>query len=161
MPLLDLADFKSRLPPGCGLMGIDYGSKQIGLAVSDPGLTLASPLQVVPRGKLADFVALLQKHMAERQIGGLILGLPLTLDGQTGPMAQSVRTLASNLEKAFSPLMAFWDERFSTAVIQRELIERADLSRARRAEVIDKLAAAYQLQGALDYLTRGGVGSCR
>lgn len=152
MPIRNLAELPSLLAPSQCLMGIDYGTKLIGLAIADPGRTLASPLATLERGKLADVVAGLQTHMKARNVGALIIGLPLTLDGKTGPMAQAVRTFASNLDKAFAPDMAFWDERFSTALIQRELTERADLSRSKRAQVVDKLAAAYILQGALDYL---------
>lgn len=152
MPIRNLAKLPGFLAPDQCLLGVDYGTKHIGLAVCDPGLSLASPLATLARGKLADVVAGLQKHMKERNAGALIIGLPLALDGQLSPMAQAVRTFASNLEKAFAPDMAWWDERFSTALIQRELTERADLSRARRAQVVDKLAAAYILQGALDFL---------
>lgn len=152
MPICNLSELPDLLGPNQCLMGIDYGSKHIGLAIADPGGVLASPLATIERGKLADVVQQLKKHMESRNVGALIIGLPLTLEGQTGPMAQSVRTFASNLDKAFAPNMAFFDERFSTAVIQRELTERADLSRSRRAEVVDKLAAAYILQGALDFL---------
>lgn len=152
MPIRNLAELPDFIAPGQCLIGIDYGTKHIGLAVCDPGLALASPLVTLERGKLADVVAGLQKYIKERNAGALVIGLPLTLEGQLSPMAQSVRTFASNLDKAFVPEMAFWDERFSTALVQRELTERADLSRARRAEVVDKLAAAYILQGAIDYL---------
>jgi len=152
MPIRNLAELPNFIAPNQCLLGIDYGTKHIGLAVCDPGFVLASPLATLERGKLADVVAGLQKHIKERNIGALIIGLPLTLDGQLSPMAQAVRTFASNLEKAFAPEMAFQDERFSTALIQRELTERADLSRAKRAQAVDKLAAAYILQGALDFL---------
>jgi len=152
MPICNLADLPKMLTKNQCLLGIDYGSKHIGLAICDPGLRLASPLTTIARGKFAEVLKELQKIMQNREVGALVLGLPLQLDGGTGPAAQAVRTFAVNLDKACAPAMAFWDERFSTAVIQRQLTEVADLSRARRAEVVDKLAAAYILQGALDYI---------
>lgn len=152
MPIRNLAELPDLMAPNQCLLGIDYGTKHIGLAIADPGFSLASPLATIERGKFAAVLAELEKHMKNRNVGALIIGLPLTLDGQTGPMAQAVRTFASNLEKAIAPDMAFWDERFSTALIQRELTERADLSRNKRAQAVDKLAAAYILQGALDFL---------
>ncbi len=152
MPVRNLRDIPPFLAPGQCLLGLDNGAKHIGVAISDPGLCLASPLTTLERGKFKDLQAALTKIITERNVGAIVIGLPLQLDGQTGPAAQSARTLASNLEKAFAPHMAFWDERFSTAAIQRDLIEVADLSRAKRAALIDKMAAAYILQGALDFL---------
>lgn len=152
MPIRNLADLPSFLSRGQTLMGVDYGTKFIGLAVCDPGFSLASALATVERGKFPQVVADLRKHMESRNVGALVIGLPLQMDGKTGPMAQAVRTFARNLENDFNPEMAFCDERFSTAVIQRQLTEVADMSRAKRAAVVDKLAAAYMLQGAIDFL---------
>jgi len=152
MPLCNLADLPRLIGKNQCLLGLDNGSKHIGVAISDPGLVLASPLCTIERGKFAATLETLRKIIQERQIGGLVIGLPLTLEGTTGPAAQSARTLASNLDKALNLPIAFQDERFSTAAIQRELTEVADLSRAKRAAAVDKLAASYILQGALDYL---------
>ncbi len=152
MPIRNLAELPELMAPNQCLMGIDYGSKHIGLAIADPGFSIASSLAVIERGKLSAVVAELEKHIKNRNVGALIIGLPLTLEGENSAMTQSVRTFASNLDKTIAPNMAFWDERFSTAFIQRELTERADLSRAKRAVAVDKLAAAYILQGALDFL---------
>ena len=158
MPVRNLRDIPLLLTPGQCLLGLDNGAKHIGLAISDPGLSLASPLLTLERGKFKDLQEALTKIIKERAIGGIIIGLPLQLDGQSGPAAQSARTLASNLEKAFAPNMVLWDERFSTAVMQRELICVADMSRSKRAAIIDKLAAAYMLQGALDFLKQDPLG---
>ena len=156
MPIRKLEELPALLSPKQCLLGIDYGSKLIGLAISDPSLTLAAPLEVVERGKFSLLRAKLERLIEERAVGALVIGMPLQLDGKLGPMGQAVRTFASNLDKAFAPEMAFWDERFSTALIQRELIEVADMSRAKRAAIVDKLAASYILQGALDYLKNVG-----
>lgn len=152
MPVRNLQDLPALLTKGQCLLGLDNGAKHIGLAISDPGLSLATPLTTLERGKFKDLSEQLAKIVQERNIGAIIIGLPLQLDGQTGPAAQSARTLASNLDKSLALNLAFWDERFSTKVMQRELIDVADMSRAKRAAVIDKLAASYMLQGALDYL---------
>lgn len=152
MPLRTLDEFPALLSRHQCLLGVDYGSKMIGLAISDPSLSLAAPLVVLERGKFSAVREKLEKIIKEREVGALVIGLPLQLDGKLGAMGQAVRTFASNLDKAFAPEIAFWDERFSTAMIQRELIEVADMSRAKRAAVVDKLAASYILQGALDYL---------
>jgi putative Holliday junction resolvase len=151
MPICNLADLPAKLEKNQTILGIDYGSKHIGLAIADPGLQLATPLGTIERGKFAGVLKELQGYMASRNVGALVLGLPLALDGKDTPASQSVRTFAVNLEKAIAPQMAFCDERFSSAVIQRQLTEVADLSRAKRAAAVDKLAAAYILQGALDY----------
>ncbi|MGB3808849.1 MAG: Holliday junction resolvase RuvX [Parvibaculum sp.] len=132
-------------------MGLDLGSKTIGLALTDVTLTVASPLETIRRTKFSADVARLLALAAEHQVGGFVVGLPVNMDGTEGPAAQSARAFARNLEK-LSPLpLAFWDERMSTAAVTRTLIE-ADTSRARRAEVVDKMAAAYILQGALERL---------
>ena len=149
-----IAEFAQALPPGRGLMGLDLGTKTIGVAVSDRLLSAATPLETVIRVKFTDDAARLAGIAAKREIGGLILGLPANMDGTEGPRAQSTRAFASNLTSlaSFAELpIAFWDERLSTVAAERALLE-ADTSRKRRAEVIDAVAAGYILQGALDRL---------
>ncbi|MEM1431048.1 MAG: Holliday junction resolvase RuvX [Pseudomonadota bacterium] len=145
----DLHTFAAAVAPGQGVLGLDLGTKTIGIAVSDWRLGTASPLETLRRSKFrADADALLAR-MAEREIGGLVLGLPRNMDGSEGPRAQSTRAFARNLAGVTDVPIAFWDERLSTVAAERALLE-ADTSRARRAEVIDHVAAAYILQGALD-----------
>lgn len=147
----NLSELRAALKRGERLMGLDLGSKTIGLALTDVTLTVASPLETIRRTKFSADVARLLALAAEHQVGGFVVGLPVNMDGTEGPAAQSARAFARNLEK-LSPLpLAFWDERMSTAAVTRTLIE-ADTSRARRAEVVDKMAAAYILQGALERL---------
>ena len=153
MPILPLQVLRDALPPKSRLMGLDLGSKTIGLALSDPGLAVASPLETIRRGKrFAEDADALLKLIAARGVGGLVLGLPINMDGSEGPRAQSTRAFAGNLLKLKDLPLAFWDERLSTAAVNRFLIEEADMTRRRRAEVVDKMAAAYILQGALDAL---------
>ncbi|MEY3003563.1 MAG: hypothetical protein RLZZ491_739 [Pseudomonadota bacterium] len=150
----DITAFAAALPPGRGLMGLDPGTKTIGVAVSDRLLSAASPLETLRRVKFTQDAAQLAQIAAHRDIGGLIIGLPANMDGSEGPRAQSVRGFARNLAQspAFAAMpIAFWDERLSTVAAERALLE-ADTSRKRRAEVIDAVAAGYILQGALDRL---------
>ena len=150
----DIAEFAAALPKGRGVMGLDPGTKTIGVAVSDRLLSAATPLETIRRVKFTDDAARLAQIAAHREIGGMILGLPANMDGSEGPRAQSVRALARNLSRlaAFEAMpIAFWDERLSTVAAERALLE-ADTSRKRRAEVIDAVAAGYILQGALDRL---------
>jgi putative holliday junction resolvase len=151
MPVITLSDLKSALPRGGRLLGLDVGAKTIGLAISDPGLTVASPVETIRRGKFTADAERLKALIAERRVGGLVLGLPVNMDGSEGPRCQSVRQFARNLLERVDLPLAFWDERLSTAAVTRTMLE-ADLSRKRRAEVVDKMAAAYILQGALDAL---------
>lgn len=147
----NLSELRALLMKGERLMGVDLGSKTIGLALSDISLTVASPLETIKRAKFTSDAARLLVLASEHGVGGLVIGLPVNMDGSEGPAAQSARAFARNLEK-LSPLpIAFWDERLSTAAVTRTLIE-ADASRARRAELVDKMAAAYILQGALERL---------
>jgi len=149
----DLFALAQGLDAGARLLGLDVGAKTIGLAVSDRGLAVASPLETVRRGKLSDDVAALKKVCAERAVGGLVIGLPVNMDGSEGPRCQSVRQFAANLaERGLDLPAAFWDERLSTAAVERLLIAEADMTRKRRGQVVDKMAAAYILQGALDAL---------
>jgi putative Holliday junction resolvase len=154
MTVVPLAELPARLPEGTRLLGLDLGDKTIGLAISDRGLGVASPLETLRRAKFTQDAAALAKICAERGVGGLVLGLPVNMDGSEGPRCQSTRQFARNLEQlaGFELAVAFWDERLSTAAVERLLVEEADMSRRRRAQVVDKMAAAYILQGALDAL---------
>jgi len=149
MAVIDIVAMKAALAPGGRLFGLDIGSKTIGIAVSDSALKVASPLTVLPRVKFAADMAKLKGLIAERSVGGLVLGLPIGLDGREGPRSQSVRQFAANLLGMIDLPLAFWDERFSTLGAERPMKE-AEMSHRRRGELIDKLAAAYILQGALD-----------
>jgi putative Holliday junction resolvase len=155
MAIRNPTELKQNLEPGQRLLGLDVGSKTLGLAISDASLTIASPLETLRRSRFADDAERLRRIITERDVGGLVIGLPVSMDGREGPSCQSVRQFAQNLLEVLDIDIAFWDERLSTAAVERTLIE-ADLSRKRRREVIDKMAAAYILQGALDRLGRGG-----
>ena len=144
-------DLAPRLPAKGRLIGLDLGAKTIGLAVSDVERRLASPLRTLARGALQKDADALIAIFSEFEIAAIILGLPLDLEGRDGPRAQSTRAFARNLSMRTDLPIAYWDERFSTAVVTRSLIQN-DVSRAKRAKVVDKLAAAYILQGALDRL---------
>ena len=149
----ELTDLAERLRAGERLLGLDVGSKTVGLAISDKGLKVASPLETLRRVNLADDVAALARLCEQRSVGGLVVGLPINMDGSEGPRCQSVRQFVTNLrERGLALPTAFWDERLSTAAIERLLIAEADMTRKRRGQVIDKMAAAYILQGALDAL---------
>ncbi|MBY8975565.1 Holliday junction resolvase RuvX [Rhodobacteraceae bacterium NNCM2] len=146
----DLGEFAQFGGP---LMGLDLGTKTIGVAVSDGLRMTATALETVKRKKFATDAARLAELIAERGITGIVLGLPRNMDGSEGPRCQSTRAFARNFAVAHEIPIAFWDERLSTVAAERALLE-ADSSRKRRAEVIDKLAAAYILQGALDRLAQ-------
>ena len=139
------------LQPGNRLLGLDVGSKTIGLALSDATRAVATPLSTIRRTKFARDVAELAEIIETHDIFGLVIGLPLNMDGSEGPRAQSVRAFARNLGNQLNLPLVFWDERLSTAAAERTLLD-ADASRKRRGEVIDKVAAAFILQGALDRL---------
>jgi len=139
------------LPRHAALAGLDLGTVTLGVAVSDVMRAVATPLETIKRRKFGLDAARLLDIVAGRQIGGIILGLPLNMDGSEGPRAQSTRAFARNLERLTDLPIAFWDERLSTVAAERALLE-ADISRKRRAEVIDHVAAGYILQGALDRL---------
>lgn len=142
---------KAHIATGTRLLGLDLGEKTIGMALSDTLLTVATALQTRRRGKFTDDAAALSDIMAKHGVGGLVIGLPLNMDGGEGPSAQSARAFARNLSAKTALPILLWDERLSTAAVTRTLID-ADASRRRRAEVVDKLAAAYILQGVLDAL---------
>ena len=139
------------LPPDQRLLGLDLGEKTIGLALSDRLLTVATPFSTLKRGKFAADAARLDIIMSEQGVGGLVVGLPLNMDGSDGPSAQSARAFGRNWAGHSLIPLIFWDERLSTSAVTRTLLE-ADASRRRRDEVVDKMAAAYILQGALDRL---------
>jgi putative holliday junction resolvase len=147
----DARAFAAALPAGRALMGLDLGTRTIGVAVSDTGRRIASPLRTLRRGRFGADAAALLALAGERRIGGVVLGLPRNMDGSEGPRAQSTRAFARNLAALTELPITFWDERLSTVAAERALIE-ADASRRRRAEVIDHVAAGYILQGLLDRL---------
>ncbi|MDP3339753.1 Holliday junction resolvase RuvX [Frigidibacter sp.] len=150
-----MAEFAAALPPMRALAGLDLGTKTIGVAVSDRFRSVASPLHTIRREKFTLDAAQVLKIAAERELGGLILGLPFNMDGSEGPRCQSTRAFARNLSRLTELPIAYWDERLSTVAAERALLE-ADTSRKRRAEVIDHVAAGYILQGALDRLAHLG-----
>jgi putative Holliday junction resolvase len=141
------------LPYGRRLMGIDAGTKTLGLALSDVSRRIASPLETIRRTKFKADAERLLGLARQHGVGGIVVGLPLNMDGSEGPRAQGVRAFARTLAGLTDLPIAFWDERLSTAAVTRTLLE-ADASRARRAELVDKMAAAYILQGLLDRLER-------
>ena len=153
MAIHDLTELPGVLPPTTPLFALDLGEKTIGVAVSDVTRTIASPLELIRRVKFTADAARLLTLMEGRQAKGLVIGLPINMDGSEGPRCQSVRAFARNLLRLREDLaIAFWDERLSSAAVNRMLISEADVTRARRAELVDKAAAAYILQGALDRL---------
>ena len=147
-------DIAAARVAGRRLLGLDLGSKTIGLAVSDTDLKVASPLDTIRRSKFQADAATLLAIVDAEDIGGLIIGLPVEMDGQEGPRCQSTRQFAANVLLLRDLPIAFWDERLSTAAIERLLIDEADMTRRRRAQVVDKMAAAYILQGALDAMSK-------
>ena len=151
MPVITLESLS--IPPGLRLLGLDLGEKTIGLALSDTLLSIATPMVVLKRGKFAADARQLDHIISEQGVGGLVVGLPLNMDGSDGPSAQSARAFGRNWV-GHSPLpLLFQDERLSTSAVTRTLLD-ADASRRRREEVVDKMAAAYILQGALDRLRK-------
>jgi putative Holliday junction resolvase len=154
MPLCNLSDLKSALARDARLLGLDLGTKTIGLALSDVSRTIATPFDTIRRVKFTPDAQALLAIIDKQGVGGLVLGLPVEMDGGEGARCQSARGFATNLLRLRDLPIAFWDERLSTAAVTRTLLE-ADSSRKRRAEVVDKMAAAYILQGALDAMGRG------
>jgi putative Holliday junction resolvase len=150
---LNLEDLAAMLPAKARLIGVDLGTKTIGLALSDVERRIATPLVTLARAQFRRDAEALSAQIRKFEAFALILGLPFAMDGGEGPRVQSTRAFARNFARLDPTPLAFWDERFSTAVVDRALIAN-DVSRARRAEVIDKMAAAYILQGALDRLAR-------
>jgi len=153
MPVIAIDELRTALPPGKRLLGLDVGDKTIGLAVSDSEFRVAAPVDTIRRTRFAADAQRLLQMIGERGVGGLVIGLPMNMDGSEGPRCQSVRQFAANLLRHLDLPIAFWDERLSTAAVTRAMIDQ-DVSRARRAKAVDKMAATYILQGALDLLTR-------
>ncbi|SMX36805.1 Holliday junction resolvase RuvX [Maliponia aquimaris] len=151
----DITDFAAALPPATALAGLDLGTQTIGVAVSDTFRSVATPLETIRRKKFTLDAARLKELLEARRIGGVVLGLPRNMDGSEGPRCQSTRAFARNFGAIWDGQIAFWDERLSTVAAERALLE-ADTTRKRRAEVIDHVAAAYILQGALDRLRHLG-----
>lgn len=152
MAVLDLLDLPAALPRYGPLVGLDLGEKTIGVAVSDATRMVASPLETIRKTKFTDDAAALFRLMESRYAVGLVIGLPVNMDGTEGTRCQSNRAFARNVLRLRDLPIAFWDERMSTMAVNRMLIGEADVSRARRAEVVDRAAAAWILQGALDRL---------
>ncbi len=151
MPLCNPSDLKPFLKKGARLLGLDVGTKTIGMALSDTILMVATPFDTIRRTRFRDDAQRLLTTIAQQDVGGVVIGLPLALDGSDSPRTQGVRQFAKNLMTHTDLPIVFWDERLSTAAVERGMIE-GDLSRSRRAQLIDKAAAAYILQGLLDRL---------
>ncbi len=157
MAVIDITELKAVIAPRHALIGLDLGEKTIGVAVSDISLTIASPLELIRKSKFTLEAERLFAIMQAREADGIVIGLPINMDGTEGPRCQSCRAFARNLLRLRDIPIAFWDERWSSTAMNRFLIEEADLSRAKRAEVIDRSAAGYILQGALDRMRDGSL----
>ena len=151
--ITDIEDLPPLLAREARLLGLDVGTKTIGMALSDVTRSVATPYDTIRRSKFTADAKAIREVVEKNQVGALVIGLPLNLDGSEGPRAQSTRAFARNLAAHVEVPMVFWDERLSTAAVERHLIE-ADVSRKRRAELVDRMAAAYILQGALERLRR-------
>jgi putative Holliday junction resolvase len=154
MTLANLADLRAALPRGQRLIGLDLGARTIGVALTDVSLTIASPYGALARAKLGKNAAEVAAIATKEGAGGIVVGNPLSMDGATGPAAQGARDWAMALSAATGLPVALWDERLSSAAVNRMLIGEMDLTRRRRAAVVDKAAAAYMLQAALDATRR-------
>lgn len=152
MTVLTLEELAAATPPGTPWLGLDLGEKTIGVAASDATRMIASPLQLIRKTKFTDDAKAVLKLMDGRKASALIIGLPLNMDGTEGPRAQSCRAFARNIQRLREVPVAFQDERLSTTAVERFLIDELDLTRKRRADVVDRTAAAWILQGALDRL---------
>ena len=152
MPIIEPLNFKKLLIKDKRVLGLDLGSKTIGLAISDSNLVVSSPLITIHRKKFTIDAEILITLINERMVGGLVLGLPVNMDGSEGPRAQSTRQFAQNLIEKIDIPIVFWDERLSSAEVERILINEIDMSRTPREQVIDKMAAGVILQRFLDYL---------
>ncbi len=152
--IVDAAAFRDHLPHGGRLAGLDVGTRTIGIATCDAGWSFATALVTIRRTKFTPDLAILKDLLAKERIVGLVLGLPLSMDGSDSPRTQSVRQFVKSIDLPLARPILLWDERWSTQAVERALID-ADLSRAKRHEMIDKLAAAYILQGAIDGLMSG------
>jgi putative holliday junction resolvase len=146
-------EFSRALLPQARLLGLDVGETTIGMALSDVLRSIASPYDTIERGKFSKDLGKLEEVIVKQNVGGLVIGFPFNMDGSLGPRAQSTRAFVANLGKKFELPMLLWDERLSTLAVERTMLE-ADLSRQRRAQLVDKLAASYMLQGFLDSIKR-------
>lgn len=155
MAIVDITELRAALPKGAPVVGLDLGTKTIGVAVSDASLMIASPLELIRKTQFTKDAEALFKAMDSRNAGGVVIGLPVNMDGTEGPRCQSARAFGRNLLRLKDLPIAFWDERLSSVAVNRVLIEEADVTRARRADLVDKMAAAYILQGALDRIRVG------
>ncbi|MBQ2885204.1 MAG: Holliday junction resolvase RuvX [Alphaproteobacteria bacterium] len=149
---MNIKEFKQQIPPRRAILGIDYGSKRMGLAVSDLSCTIASSYKILYRKNIETDLIELKKVIAEKEIGAIAMGLPLQMNGQEGEIALEVRKFATILEESFNLPMLLWDERLSSSAVENFLIKEVDLSRKKRAKVLDASAASYILQGVLDAL---------
>ena len=154
---MTLEDLAASTPPGTPWLGLDLGEKTIGVAASDTTRMIASPLVLIRKTKFTQDAEAVLRLMDERRASGLVIGLPLNMDGSEGPRAQSCRAFARNLQRLREVPVAFQDERLSTTAVERFLIDELDLTRKRRAGVVDRTAAAWILQGALDRLRDAGL----
>lgn len=152
-----LSSLIDAMPDGTRLLGLDIGDKTVGLAISDPLFMIASPVKTLNRGKkLAPVIAEMAALAKAEGVGGLLAGLPVSMDGTEGPRAQATRDLTREFSDRLGLPYAFWDERLSTSAIERFLVDEADMTRKRRKDVVDKMAASYILQGALDSISGRG-----
>lgn len=151
MAICNPAELRQQLPSGARLVGLDVGEKTVGIAFSDPSFLIASPFDTLRRTKFRQDAEKLKQIFHDHEVGGIVVGLPINMNGTEGPRCQSTRAFAENLLGVIDLPLVFWDERLSTAAVTRTLLE-ADMSRKRRGEVVDKLAAAYILQGLVDFL---------
>lgn len=150
---MEILDLPQAVAKGRRLLGLDIGEKTIGLAISDPSFRVASPITTIRRRKFTKDAEELEQIIEQQNIGGLVIGLPINMDGSEGPKCQSVRQFARNIQhRGLTIPIAFWDERLSTSAVQKFLVDEADMTRKRRGEVVDKMAAGFILQGALDHL---------
>ncbi len=153
MAIVETAEMKALLGRRECLLGLDVGTKTVGLAIADTDLVVASPLETIRRKTFDQDCTRMEAIVAERKIGGLIIGLPINMDGTEGERCKETRKFTDRLLSRIDLPATYWDERLSTAAVERAMID-ADLSRAKRAKIVDKLAAAYILQGALDFMAR-------
>jgi putative Holliday junction resolvase len=152
----NLAQFKQQLKPYKAIIGFDYGSKRLGIAVSDLLLTVATPYAIWQRSDFAKDLAYIQKVIAEKEVGAIVFGLPLQMNGEEGDIAKEVRSFADKLAEHIDLPMFFWDERLSSSAMENFLIKEVDMSRAKRKKILDASAASYILQGVLDALQHLG-----
>ncbi|GGF57609.1 putative pre-16S rRNA nuclease [Terasakiella brassicae] len=152
MAVVELAEFAAALKQYDRLMGLDLGTKTIGVALSDVMRMVATPLETLPKSKFSKDVINLKAIIAKEEVNALVLGLPREMDGTLGKRAQATKAFASNLAREIDLPILLWDERLSTVAVERMLIDEADMTRKRRSEVVDRAAAAFILQGVLDAL---------